>query len=224
MNIDNIYSIAKYLDIGTLGRISKIIPLPEKLNRKLKYYKTGLIICIKCNQEMSFCENVDSEDHDIFCISDHRNGEKYYYCKNCEYFYQLCPKCSDSDEKILCQFIGFHGWFIGYVKYRFVDTILINEFLKELPDFQKYLENGILGFSITDKYIVYIYQLDKKIIEILNNNEKKIKKPFCQYSTLDLDLEYFYVGKCYPTGPFCYFFHFWKCKNCGTIYQNGYEN
>lgn len=223
VNSDILYLIIRYVNIKILNKISNII-LYHPDYWKLKYYKAEPFSCVSCGEKVISCKNENGIYHNNWCISDHNNGEEYYFCSNCKYVYQSCPKCSNDCEIILCQFVGFNGMFICSIKYRLVNAILINEFLKELPDFQKYLKNGILEFDVAGRYIDYINQLDKKFIEILNKIEKKIEKPCCKYSTVDLNLEYFNVSDCYPTGVFCYFFHYWKCKNCKTVYRNGYEN
>lgn len=222
LNIDVLYQISKYLDIISLGRISKILSLPYS-NHKLKYYKNEDFVCSGCQDSFDI-----SETFEIILICEKnrdkmRCSTKYYFCRPCQYYYLICPKCSNENEKILCQFLGFCGYFFDSHRYRFRDKILINNIIKKLPYFAKYLTSeNILEFNLeygdSDEEQDCAYQdiIHKVILDTYS--DKDFFYSFHFYDVTDLNLEYFDMTDCYPSGPYCNFPILWKCKNCLCIY------
>lgn len=233
----NILSVVcKYLDLKTLAELNlklgeKFFPDTKYIKNRLKYYKNKNFKCVKCNGKLIYhnpdvCEDICGEideEKDLYCISTHDNDEEYYICDKCRYYYLCCPECSTEDEKILCQFWGYHGCDKDRKRYRFTNKFLIEKILNDLPHLKKFKEKNILSFCEDD-----INNIDESynINEIIYKLEKEKRIGFYtnggmfSYDVSDLNLEYFDITDRCPTGLDGGYCHFWKCKNCGKFYTD----
>lgn len=175
--------------------------------------------CLKCHHPMLPHRNAHCDLY-FWCISRHRNNEEYYYCDKCQYFYFCCPKCSNEENKVMCQFLGFTGRFLrdaSLYKYRVLDKSKISVILKKIPILEKYLKNDILEFT-TDDLETEFAEYSKKFIEEMDMILEM------QYDVSDKKLVYFDTQKCYKSENDPYImepmFHRWRCQNCETIFSD----
>lgn len=229
LNLDIIHLIAKYNNIKFLAKIDKIVWLSSKEKNKLKYYKNFLFKCVDCCGELLYHYSPTNNRRycPLFCISNHKNNESYYYCANCQYFYLCCPECSnDIDTNVmLCQFLGFRGCYTNkrcrtyYTKFRIINKSAIKFLIKKYSNLKIFLYNNILTFDVPmlsgilcEEDILVLHIILFIILE-------KYKMKDCFYDVSDLDLEHFDIKNHLPTGIFGRSSHYWKCKNCLKIYE-----
>lgn len=211
---DIIYLILEYCHPKTIKKLDKIIDLPSRIIDKLKYYKTCPVKCTGCNLEIiNHSSPMYDYEKDFDCISSHRHAEEYYYCEVCQYFYFPCPQCSNDEGKILCQFLGFNGFFRDKIKYRILDKSLLSSILEKIPALINYLEGNTLVFNEN-----FEDHREGRIFDsfLENNFLDKINGEF--YDVSDLNLEFFDTKGCnLESSP--YITHSWKCKNCLNYYK-----
>lgn len=216
LDTDIIHLISQYCKLKSLREINKIINLPTKQKRKLKYCKNHLFRCIECNGDLYEYCTTDMNRYPR--ISHHDEHQKYFYCCSCEYFYRCCQKCSDKNIIVLCQFLGFNGHFFRQGRYimkiRIIDKSTIDKILDKFPWIASYLNKNALEIYKYD-FNVYNYQQFLEIFSIVKEMNLLIK-----YDVGDLNLEYFDIHNCLINGdrfrspPL----HYWKCINCRTYY------